>query len=655
MRVGKLTVASPPEPARNSDLQISVNTKRMLLHSHSLVAEYVSMAAALPHEPDIHTHTWRLAKQTGAGRGGSGARGWHAECTNFMCELTFESVKLVQVFASDLRGCTHLKDGTLWGRRWTDLNGATDLNDATVSSTAFASTSTKTPPPKPLQGWAGLAGPYRAGQYREGEAGEGEADGSNAPSYSNGSDGRSYANGPSYSPSGGTAGGGIDECGRVMSVANGWVRYRKLVVKASAELLPTCRRVLKRLAQLFQDQDLFSVVASSSAQDKQHVLALPSFRPFGAALSGLNLDDEEFVGSEPLGSAPHAHARTRTHAHTHTHKAALSHEQQFASMSQVVVGTVDVRGVELHVALYGGEMLDSAECALFVLQELEWRVQIERPERDLDVYRFLELNLGVCLLMKLRRGPLPNFQDPLVTADTIKRRVVRLQGAESILLIPHCKLDLSSVQTGTAMGALSQLIACELDSNFNVPIQVSVDAYLYHWLTTLVLRFASASSSSFEDDDFEPFSPAARTMSGTSEQVGHGRATGGPTATDAPHLSSPPSSVNSNKIRGGGVAVRAGSREVKTRKHDYRCIYFKLEPQIAVMQEVTPDIITILGWFNITKRETICGTLHEVFINSIEKVLHAVVAANVSRTLSDNDTEDVAAGALDGQRLLGAL
>eukprot|EP00001_Collodictyon_triciliatum_P071050 12592_5 len=81
-------------------------------------------------------------------------------------------------------------------------------------------------------------------------------------------------------------------------------------------------------------------------------------------------------------------------------------------------------------------MLDSAECALFVLQELEWRVQIERPERDLDVYRFLELNLGVCLLMKLRRGPLPNFQDPLVTADTIKRRVVRLQGAESILLIP---------------------------------------------------------------------------------------------------------------------------------------------------------------------------------------------------------------------------
>ena len=44
------------------------------------------------------------------------------------------------------------------------------------------------------------------------------------------------------------AGGGADE----MVFVNAWLRYRKLVIRGSAETLPTCRRVLNRFAAIFK-------------------------------------------------------------------------------------------------------------------------------------------------------------------------------------------------------------------------------------------------------------------------------------------------------------------------------------------------------------------------------------------------------------------
>jgi hypothetical protein len=74
--------------------------------------------------------------------------------------------------------------------------------------------------------------------------------------------------------------------------------------------------------------------------------------------------------------------------------------------SAVVLGGVDIKGQELHVALYGEQMTDTAECALLVLRELQWQVQIQRQEKasDLDVYRFLEMNLDTCILMRMKKA-----------------------------------------------------------------------------------------------------------------------------------------------------------------------------------------------------------------------------------------------------------
>jgi hypothetical protein len=45
------------------------------------------------------------------------------------------------------------------------------------------------------------------------------------------------------------------------------------------------------------------------------------------------------------------------------------------------------------------------------------------------------------------------------------------------------------------------------------------------------------------------------------------------------------------------------------------------------LADLTPDIITILGWLGIENRETICGAFHGVFINSVEQVLKVLVTA----------------------------
>ena len=56
------------------------------------------------------------------------------------------------------------------------------------------------------------------------------------------------------------AGGGADE----MVFVNAWLRYRKLVIRGSAETLPTCRRVLNRFAAIFKVGGSGSVYVSVS-------------------------------------------------------------------------------------------------------------------------------------------------------------------------------------------------------------------------------------------------------------------------------------------------------------------------------------------------------------------------------------------------------
>ena len=49
------------------------------------------------------------------------------------------------------------------------------------------------------------------------------------------------------------------------------------------------------------------------------------------------------------------------------------------------------------------------------------------------------------------------------------------------------------------------------------------------------------------------------------------------------------------------------------------------------LSDLTPDIITILGWLGVKDKETICGAFHDVFINSIEKVLKLLVVYSPKR------------------------
>ena len=79
----------------------------------------------------------------------------------------------------------------------------------------------------------------------------------------------------------------------------------------------------------------------------------------------------------------------------------------------------------------------------------------------------------------------------------------------------------------------------------------------------------------------------------------------------------------------------------KKQAFTYTCLFFKWEPQLIPilpwgrddLADLTPDIITILGWLGIENRETICGAFHGLFINSVEQVLKVLVTAvpNVGR------------------------
>mmetsp|Transcript_15847 Transcript_15847/g.24657 ORF Transcript_15847/g.24657 Transcript_15847/m.24657 type:complete len:101 (+) Transcript_15847:587-889(+) len=59
-------------------------------------------------------------------------------------------------------------------------------------------------------------------------------------------------------------------------------------------------------------------------------------------------------------------------------------------------------------------------------------------------------------------------------------------------------------------------------------------------------------------------------------------------------------------------------------KRDYRCLFFKLEPQMKDLGEATPDVVTILGWLGVKKRETIIAAVHAGLIDNLEKSLDSI-------------------------------
>eukprot|EP00802_Teleaulax_amphioxeia_P018287 Tamp_18478.p1 GENE.Tamp_18478~~Tamp_18478.p1 ORF type:complete len:352 (-),score=59.85 Tamp_18478:264-1295(-) len=299
--------------------------------------------------------------------------------------------------------------------------------------------------------------------------------------------------------------------------------------------------------------------------------------------------------------------------------------------SQVVLGGVDIKGQELHVALYGEQMTDTAECALLVLRELQWQVQIQRQEKasDLDVYRFLELDLDTCILMRMKKGGLPKMNEyhtnPQLTVEHIKHGRYRLAGSEWILHVPHAKHELDSVQTGSSISSLAQpvlssVVKCEFDAP-SYPLEVCVEAYLFEWLGNLV-RLCRTAASALETDELDAqISPPPM------------RGGGGSVASSGVS----PSSVVSRRKSGwkDKVGKKAG--------YTYTCLHLKWDPQLIPilpwgrddLADLTAglDIITILGWLGVESRERICGTFHGVFINSVEKVLKVLVKAvpNVGR------------------------
>jgi hypothetical protein len=99
-------------------------------------------------------------------------------------------------------------------------------------------------------------------------------------------------------------------------------------------------------------------------------------------------------------------------------------------------------------------------------------------------------------------------------------------------------------------------------------------------------------------------------------------------------------------MRGGG----GGGRESK-KKLDYRCLHFKLDPQIAsggdAFIERGDDIVKILALLGVKRKESICSAINEVFILSMERVLKIVVRFTPMPHKRDSET---GAGAAQGTR-----
>ena len=549
-RVGRVVVQSPKIDAmRDTGLDVNFETRRLLLHSHSL-ARY---------DPLLEGDGVETGDKLGVGVTAvtaGGAFGCHAEVSHVEAVLSFDSVVFLRLSAEELRACTHVSQARM------RLTHASQIS------------------PEPLASMqpAGL----RSADVWEKAASHAHDD---------------------------SGGAGVGVKGELRP-AHVWVRYQNLVLWASAETLPTCRRVLKRFDALFQDSELDAKLASWGRGEQGGPVRHPSFKAFGS-----NVDEDDNVGGS--GNAGSLNAGSRV---------------QKLPLSSLVLGSVDIAGVELHVALFGGEMRDSAEVALLALQHLALRVQIEPGHgRDLDVYRSMELEAGICLLLKVKKLPSWGrpFQEYLtgVNAENMKRGRVGLRGAETIMYLPHAHIDLLSVQVGTDIGTLSRLIRCEFVSKFDHALQVSMDAFLYQFITDLVRRIKEASSSAYlEDDEFEPFSPAARPTSVGAHAVGSALPAGAGGGAGGAILGASPANSVLNKTRHGSVV--GGLPRKSKQSVDYKAEFLDLEPQIAVLNaseaQLGFDIVSILGRLGFNTREDIVGTTHKVFINVCERMLRAV-------------------------------
>jgi hypothetical protein len=312
---------------------------------------------------------------------GSRANGWHGEVSNLRAFLSFDSVVFFQLLAEELQACTHVTRAI-----------ASSSSPAVTPNSRLRTTHT----------------------FKVGDETSADAD--------------PWAGGPV--PDGAA---GVED----VRPAHVWVRYKTLVVRASAETVPTCRRVLKRFAALFHDDDFDLKLGSTEYRGGAGGQVQPPIRKTSFKAFGSSEYDDEVLGV--VGSKPSAPAMAAGNASAHKNPA-----------PSLVIGSVDISGFELHVALYGGEMRDSSECAMLALNQLILIVSIDlQQELDgvdggkRDVIRHMDLELGSCILLKVKKGPLPAFQEYLknaVTAESIKQGRVGLRGAGSAPIFPlkHC-------------------------------------------------------------------------------------------------------------------------------------------------------------------------------------------------------------------------
>jgi len=259
-------------------------------------------------------------------------------------------------------------------------------------------------------------------------------------------------------------------------------------------------------------------------------------------------------------------------------------ESERGAGASLVYGELVITGEELHFSLYGGgDISDNQECCQISVETLQ--LQLEQSKREHDIYKFLVADLSRALIFKIGQSGgakgLPPPEHFTVAKMLDKPRLFR---SSSIFKIPQAHLDMSTIQTAAAEGmTLSPLVHCEFDTSFDEPLEITLDKRLYSFLLDLASRFQTHDTTSM-------YSP---------ETKHHSRTTA---------------------AGGGGKGLGRRSKQAR----DYRCLFFKLEPQISVLQEVTPDVVTILGYLGIHRRETIIAAVHGGVIDNLEKLLVAL-------------------------------
>uniref|UniRef100_A0A7S4PJ52 Uncharacterized protein n=1 Tax=Guillardia theta TaxID=55529 RepID=A0A7S4PJ52_GUITH len=347
------------------------------------------------------------------------------------------------------------------------------------------------------------------------------------------------------------------------------LRFSRLLIHVSSETTPTLMSIWKRMSSALQTSNKTARKAPNgdAAGKNAHQHLSRSFSAFTT--------DAEY--------------ETQVKERKKSFKEALHPSQTQVSEGQMVMGAIAIVGEEIHVTCFDSSIAEGVQCCQVSIHDVVLNFQMEENLAESDMYRFLQLKANMVYVIRVSKGP-PSKD---ITCNRIKQGVMRHLGADYIVHIPDITIDLSTIQICSGGKNRSKLVHCEFDSNFKSPIEVNVDFYQYEYLQQLFKRYKNSRRDDMSSDFDHPplndlFSPLSESQSR--------------------------SSLQREKNLTQGL------------KLDYRCLKFKLEPPIAAISEVPIDIITILSWLGIRKRETIVGMLHEGIIQNSEKILDQVNA-----------------------------